>query len=173
MWYENPGDPRTKPWVRHVIDPQSRQPGHGMPADIDRDGDLDAVMALGMDAAPNDIGTREIAWYENVGRAGKGTEWRKHVIVDDFDNAFEAVAVDLNGDGRLEVAATSWAMPNGRLVWCENRGDPKGTWTTHDLKTNWPRANQIIAADLDGDGKPDLVAGTEGSRSEVRWWRNK
>ena len=41
-----------------------------------------------------------------------------------------------------------------------------------DLKTNWQRANQIFAAELDGDGQPDLVAGTTGSVAEVRCWRN-
>src|SRR5262249_35178503 len=131
LWYENPGDPRTKPWTRHVIDAKSGRPGHGMPADIDGDGDLDVIMALGMDANPNDTGTREIAWYENIGRDGKGTEWKKHVIVGNFDNAFEAIAVDLSGDGRLDVAATSWASPNGRVAWFENSGDPKGTWIVH------------------------------------------
>ena len=58
-----------------------------------------------------------------------------------------------------------------RMVW--NLADPKGSWIVHELKTNWARANQILAADLDGDGKPDLVAGTEGILSEVRWWHNE
>ncbi|MBI3861538.1 MAG: VCBS repeat-containing protein [Planctomycetia bacterium] len=173
VWYEHPGDPRTSPWKRHVIDGKSPEPGHGMPADIDGDGDLDVVMALGMSSSAKQTGTREIVWYENDPAAQKNTEWKKHVIAGDFDNAFEAIAVDLDGDGRLDVAATSYAAPHGRAVWFKNPGDPRGKWTAHDLKTNWPRANQIIAADLDGDGKPDLVAGTTGNASEVRWWRNE
>ena len=108
VWYENPGDPRSKPWTRHVIDSKSADPGHGMPADIDRDGDLDVVMALGMDSHDKQIGTREIVWYENVGPTGKGAEWKKHVIGGDFDDASDAIAVDLNGDGHLDVAATSY-----------------------------------------------------------------
>ena len=43
----------------------------------------------------------------------------------------------------------------------------------HELKLNWPRANQIIHADLDKDGFPELIAGTTGSNAEVRWWHNK
>jgi hypothetical protein len=114
VWYENPGDPRTRPWARHVIDARSARPAHGMAADLDGDGDLDVVMALGMDAGAGTPGTREIVWYENLGSPGSGTGWQKHVIGADFDNAFEAVAVDLDGDGDLDVAATSWAAPNGR-----------------------------------------------------------
>jgi hypothetical protein len=173
VWYENPGDPRAKPWARHVIDGKSPQPTHGMPADIDHDGDLDVVMALGMIAAATDTGTREIVWYENVGRQGKGDEWKKHVIGGDFDNAFEAIAVDLDGDGDLDVPATSWGTPGGRVVWFEHPGDTAGKWKMHELKSNWPRANQIIAADLDGDKRPDLVAGAEIGANEVRWWRNE
>ena len=174
VWYENPGDPRTKPWPRHVIDGTSAQPGHGMPADIDGDGDLDVVMALGMDVRTKAAGTREIVWYENVGQTGKGATWQKYVIAAEFDNAFETVAVDLNGDGRPDVAATSYASPHGGAVWFENPGSPfTQPWVRHELKTNWARANQIIAADLNSDGRPDLVAGTTGDKSEVRWWRNE
>jgi hypothetical protein len=173
LWYENPGDPRLQPWTRHVIDAKSADPGHGMPADLDGDGDLDVVMALGMDSSAKEVGTREIVWYENAGRAGQDGQWKKHVVGGDFDNAFEAIAVDLDGDGRLDIAATSYASPHGRAVWFQNPGDLSGMWTMHDVKINWPRANQIIAADLDGDGKSDLVAGTTGNVSEVRWWKNE
>ncbi len=173
VWYENPGDPRSKSWVRHVIDSKSPDPGHGMPADLDNDGDLDVVMALGMDSHTKETGTREIVWYENVGVRAIGIEWKKHVIGADFDDAAEAIAVDLDGDGHLDVAATSYAAPHGRAVWFQNPGDPRHAWKLHNLKTNWPRANQIIASDLDSDGKPDLVAGATGSVSEVRWWRNQ
>jgi hypothetical protein len=49
----------------------------------------------------------------------------------------------------------------------------------HVLKENWYAANQIIAADLNGDGRPDLVGTSDdGSRrvpgaNEFRWWRNE
>ena len=41
-------------------------------------------------------------------------------------------------------------------------------------------ANQVITADLNGDGRPDIVAscdgawvnGKQGAKSEIRWWRN-
>jgi hypothetical protein len=172
VWYENPGKPATMPWKKHVIDAKSPEPTHGMPVDLDGDGDLDVVMALGMLAAATTADTRQIVWYENVGKPGKGTEWKKHVLVGDIDNAFEAYAADLNGDGKLDVLATAWG-PKGRLVWLENPGDPRGKWTMHTLKKDWVRANQVIVADLDGDKRPDVIAGAEIGANEVRWWRNE
>lgn len=172
VWYENPGDPRRKAWKRHTIDADSPEPCHGMPVDLDGDRDLDVVMALGMilDRGEN---TRQIVWYENQGQPGQGTAWKKHLIASEFNFAFEAIAVDLNADGKLEVAATSWATPGGSVVWFDNSGDPRGSWKLHPLKDNWARANQIIAADLNGDQRPDLVAGAEIGANEVRWWRNE
>jgi hypothetical protein len=172
VWYENSGDPRKAPWTRHVIDAQTIAPAHGMPADIDGDGDQDVVMALGLGAKVDTSGTHEIVWYENTDSSKSHEPWSKHVIAGNFDQAFEAIAVDLDGDGKLDVAATSYSSPHGGLVWFQNPGSKQQTWTMHPLKADWPGANQVIAADLDQDGKPDLVAGTSSGIAEIRWWRN-
>ena len=172
LWYENPGNPATQRWERHVIDNTCRRPMHGQLIDIDGDGDLDLVLAIGMsggaDAAPST--QHEIAWYENDRRAPADAAWKKHVISRPFPNAIEAVAGDLDGDGDVDVAATGWSKP-GQIAWFENHGDPKGRWTMHMIKDQWPHPNQVIVADFDGDGRPDIAACAEG-KLEVRWWRN-
>jgi hypothetical protein len=169
--YRNTGNPHESAWPRQVIDSSSSQPGHGMPADVDGDGDLDVVMALGMDSHSGENGTREVVWYENPAQAA-GSTWPKHVVGANFDDAFEAIAVDLDRDGHLDIAATSYASPHGGVVWYRNPGDSQGQWARHTIRPDWPRANAIIAADFDGDGRPDLAAGTTGRNAEVRWWRN-
>ena len=63
-------------------------------------------------------------------------------------------AVDLDDDGDLDVAGTSWSKGD-RVAWFENSGDPRQEWTLHVLKDNFFAANQIIAADLNGDGLPE------------------
>jgi hypothetical protein len=128
-------------------------------------------MALGMIAPAGTKNTHQIVWYENVGTPGNGQQWRKHVIGELYF-AFEAFAADLNGDGKLDVLATAWG-PQGQLAWFENPGDPKGKWKKHVLKPNWVRANQVIAADLDGDGRLDITATAERGSNELRWWRNE
>lgn len=170
LWYENPGKPTNDPWKRHVIDDQCVQPTHGHAVDLDGDGDMDVVMALGMLAPAGTKNSHQVVWYENVGKPGKGLEWKKHVI-GELENAFEVVAADLDGDGKLDVVATSWTA-KGKLVWFQNPGDPRGEWKRHVLKENWSNANQVLVADLNKDGRPDIIACAERGANELRWWRN-
>jgi hypothetical protein len=127
-------------------------------------------MALGMLASEGQANTNQVVWYENVGQPGNGETWKKHVV-GSLPFAFEAVAADLDGDGDLDIVATAWGGA-GQLVWFENTGDPRSPWTKHVLKDNWPRANQVIVADLDGDRRLDIVATAEVGANELRWWRN-
>ena len=172
VWYQNPGDPVNQPWQKHLID-TSPQPIHGHPVDMDRDGDLDVVMALGMlppeDGAPFEH--HQIVWYENDGNPTQGP-WRKHIICDYFPHAFEAVAADLDNDGHIEVVATAW-HETGRVALFKHQGDPRGPWTMQLLKDGWTRADQIIVADLNGNGRLDIVAAAERDSNELRWWRNE
>jgi hypothetical protein len=171
IWYQNPGDPTTQPWRKTVID-HAVQPCHGHPVDMDGDGDLDVVMALGMSPPhdPCDPEHQMIVWYENNGNPTEGP-WQRHTICAHFPNAFEAIAVDLDGDGQMEVVATAWDLP-GRVALFKHSGDPRGPWQMQMLKEGWPRANQVIAVDIDGDGWLDIVASAERGSNELRWWRN-
>jgi hypothetical protein len=172
VWYENPGKPHDRPWKKHVIDDRSGRPCHGHAVDLDGDGDLDVVMALGMGSPAGQKNTHQVVWYENIGSPGRGTKWKKHVI-GELPEAFEAVAADLNADGKLDVVATAWGA-GGKVVWFENPGDPrKVPWKMHVLKDKWVNANQVIVADLNGDGRPDVIATAERGANELRWWRNE
>ena len=171
-WYQNPGNSLDSPWTKHVIDTAPR-PIHGHPVDMDGDGDIDLVMALGFDLpkGADPTGTQQIVWYENDGSSGIGP-WPKHVISEHFPGAFEAIAADLDGDRQVEVVATAWG-DGGRVALFKHRGDPRGSWDMQILKDNWARANMVIVADLDGDGRLDVAACAERGSNELRWWRNE
>jgi len=169
VWYEAHGEPKNIQWRKHVVDAKSFSPCHGHPVDMDGDGDIDIIMALGY-AARASTNTHHAAWYENVGAPGKGGRWKKHVIGQHLA-AFEAIAVDLDGDKDLDVVATAMGSVGG-VVWFENTGDPRKVWKKHPLKPMWTQANQVIAADFNGDGRPDIAGSAERGSNEVLMWRN-
>jgi hypothetical protein len=171
MWYENPGS-LTQPWTKHIIDTISR-PMHGHAVDIDGDGDVDVVMAVGLGSGndPGNKGVQVICWYENLGTATEPGPWQRHIIAN-WPTGFEAVAADLDGDGQVEVVATGWG-PQGRISLFKHDGDPRGTWSEQVLRDNWSNANTVFIADLDGDGRLDIVACAERGANEVRWWKNE
>jgi len=174
IWYENPGDPAKQPWIKHIID-DAPQPIHGHPVDMDGDGDLDVVMALGMLPPGEQQGVayehHQVVWYENDGNPADG-KWRKHIICERFPNAFQAIAADFDGDGHTEVVATAWSE-TGRVAYFKHRGDPRGPWDMQLLKDGWTNANMVIAADINGNGRLDIVAAAERGSNEIRWWRNE
>lgn len=179
IWYENDRDGKSVAWKKHLIDDKSHCPAHGNPVDMDGDGDMDVVMALGFYYRPGSGQSHaslkrdenRIVWYENSGKPTSGV-WKQHMIGPRFDDAFEATAADLDGDGDMDVVATSWRNP-GRIAWFENHKDRNKPWTRHILKTNWRSANHVIIADLNGDGRLDIAACAEHGSNELRWWRNE
>ncbi|MFO0867758.1 MAG: FG-GAP-like repeat-containing protein [Pirellulales bacterium] len=170
VWFENPTTPAASTWAQHLVDDSQRSPTHGHPVDFDGDGDLDILLAFGLATAAS-TPSHQVAWYENVGQPGRGERWTRHVIADPFPQGFEAVAGDLDGDHDLDVVATGWG-PVGQLAWFENTGDPRQAWRQHTIKKDWPNAVTVLLADLDADGRLDIVACAERGANELRWWRN-
>lgn len=169
-WYEASRDDGTGEWIKHIVDDQSDSPCHGHPADIDGDGDIDIIVALGYAHPESPRGTDIVAWYENVGEPGDGSKWTKHKI-GDLVWAFEAIAVDLDGDGDMDAVGTSMGSPGG-IHWFENTGDPRGQWKKHAIMPTWVNANQVIAADINNDGRMDLIGTAERGSNDLRLWKN-
>ena len=158
-WFEN----RDGVWVKHIIDDDAPESRAVCAADVNGNGLIDIVGTASKRG--------EVAWYQNDGSPGIGP-WPKHVISEHFHGAFEAIAADLDGDGQVEVVATAWG-DRGRVALFKHRGDPRGSWDMQILKDNWARANMVIVADLDGDGRLDVAACAERGSNELRWWRNE
>ncbi len=172
--YENPGDPTKYPWRRNVVDmtPGSREPAYTKLADLNRDGRLDIVVPWGgYNNKPGDKKAGSVVWYENGGVEDGRIHWKKHIISHDMPAATYVETADLNGDGWLEVVASGF-MP-GEVAWFGHAGNPAGRWKKHTLKTNWPNVNQLVIADLNNDGRPDIAGIADYGSMELRWWRNE
>ena len=77
---------------------------------------------------------------------------------------FDVVAVDLDGDGDLDVAGGRNSAMGPELVLVYQ--DPTGVWTERATLALAGSATSILAADLDQDGRTDVACSVDGFPNE-------
>lgn len=120
--------------------------GHGVGfGDMNNDGRTDILMDEG--------------WYEQPATDIWAGSWPLHRDWLLNDGSCPMQVVDLNEDGRKDVI---WGRGhNYGLYWLE-QGESIGdstTWTQHLIDDSWSQVHALTWADLDGDGKAELLAG--------------
>jgi hypothetical protein len=128
--------------------------------DLDQDGDQDILFSNGdvFDSQPELRPYSGIQWLENRG----ALDFVYHDLAR-FYGAFSPTAADLDGDGDLDVVATSffsdWTDRRRQsLVWLENDGQMR--FALRPLSNTPTDLVTADVGDLDGDGRPDVVAGS-------------
>lgn len=119
--------------------------------DIDGDGDLDILLAdLGMlPPASDKVGKVYLL------RQDKNGKFNRELIIGNLGRVTDARAADLDNDGDLDIAVAVFGGNNqGEIFWLENRN---GSYHQHSL-LSLAGALNITPADLNGDGRMDLVA---------------
>jgi FG-GAP-like repeat/Secretion system C-terminal sorting domain len=162
-WWENiDGDGLS--WVEHIAIPANL--GNTTPfslADIDGDGDLDALNSN------SDL--TGIVWYEN---SDDGLTWDLHTLDPSFPitGTMHLYGGDLDNDTHMDVICTS--QSGDLVVWWRNVNGDGIEWSESIAvgRIDGPYAADID--DLDGDGDQDIacVAFSETNEGRILWWEN-
>jgi unsaturated rhamnogalacturonyl hydrolase len=165
-WYERPaGDIWAGPWKFHTeTNLNAMHPSCPFAVkDLNEDGRLDLVFGRG-----HNVG---LFWWEQLAPKADGTtQWKQHLIDATWSQAHCLAWADLDGDKQDELIA-------GKCLWAHDGGDLGAADPLVVYYYSWDRAaqrfmrhticgpeddialnRQFAVADLNKDGRPDLVA---------------
>lgn len=139
------------PWIAQVL-----------PVDLDRDGLLDLVVC---EAREN-----KIIWLRQTSRG----VFEEKVLAENLRAPVHVDAADMDGDGDIDLVVASMGVvfPDndriGTVYVLENDGHEH--FTPHIVLENTSRVTDVRVADLNHDGRPDLVLAQFGyDQGEVSW----
>ncbi len=155
-WYQNNGGV-SPTFTKRVISNTANSARSVFAADVNGDGDMDALSASALDGT--------IAWYENSGESPP--TFVRHVINSEAPFARSVFAIDLDGD--LDVDVLSASTSNRTIAWYENDGGDEPAFTTHLISNTATSVRSVSAADVNGDGLVDVLAGFG---TTVAWFEN-
>ena len=150
LWYENPvhtGDNPNGAWTMHVI---GFSRAHDVEAgDVNGDGKIDVVVR------PHD--GKHILYLQN-----NPLSWTRINITTSTNGEGTALG-DIDADGDLDI------LGNG--YWLESPEDPTNPkWIMHTISNNWPTRIKNKVADINKDGRLDVLIANSESTGRLVWY---
>ncbi len=143
VWIENQGQGTFSEPV--IIDSTAYYPNTISVADLDGDGDLDALCAS----------RKKLTWYRNDGSGHFGNEIE---ILSPLETSGAMQTADMDKDGDTDIIF-SYPLPDGdNVFWLENEGDGSFNYYHVISSVNFSRSpDAIYVTDLDHDNDPDIL----------------
>jgi FG-GAP-like repeat len=158
-----------QPWKRNTIDDSSRGADGVRLADVNGDDRSDIVTGW------EEGGVVRV--YQNPGPARAREKWPA-VTVGSAANVEDAVLVDLDGDGALDVVSCAEGTPRRISVHWAPRERAKyfdaTAWTTEVIPSSVGRMMWMFSLPIQIDGKHgiDLIAGGKERGAQIGWWQS-
>jgi hypothetical protein len=130
--------------------------------DMEGDGDVDLVVSDRK--VGKEIDLRGARWLENPGNTEQQKKpWKNHIIGSVHQEVMFISMSDMDNDGDLDTVVPN-LKPSG-ITWYERLDHSGDSWRAHrvDYHSNLGIPKAIEVADINCDGKPDLVLTWEAS----------
>ncbi len=160
-WWSNPGN-GTNTWVRRIIGNTNASAKMIEVADVNGDGRLDVIVTE--EARP-----ASVYWFEAPADPANGT-WIRHTVATGLEELDSMSGIDMNNDGKPDIIVGE-IFGAQRVIVFENVNNG-ASWTSHVVGSGMESHNGARAADLDNDGRLDIVSIAYNSYGYLHVWRN-
>ena len=143
--------------------------------DLDGDGRQDVVITNSEELAnASSTASKPKGLWVYYARNGTGTLWEREILQDEGFDLHTLDAADLDGDGRPELLSGVSRVGKGdsppEIFVFRNGGGQHG-WTRESISSL--NIYSGVLTDVDGDGRPDIVAPDHWNSGPLRLFRNE